>query len=75
LAAHDRKVLAMKSRQQKIEAEANALWRELYQEAPPAAAEGGEMLSLMLSRLPDVGYERLSSPFLRRSKLSSWNGR
>ena len=60
----------MSSRKQRIEAEAKALWTELYDEPPPARADGGEMLELMLSRLPDVSYERISSPFLRQSQMS-----
>ncbi len=60
----------MSARDQRIEAEAAALWRELYHEAPPAEAEGGEMLDLMLRRLPAVSYDRLNSPFLRRSAMS-----
>jgi hypothetical protein len=67
------KAHVMDSRKAKIQAEARALWRELYDEPPPA--DGGQMLDLMLSRLPEVGYERLNSPHLRRSRLSSWNGR
>ena len=63
------------SRDKRIKAEATALWRELYDEPPPASAEGGEILDLMLSRLPDLDYDRMNSPFLRRSKLSSWSGR
>ena len=60
----------MSSRTARIEAEAAALWRELCDEAPPAEAEGGEMLELMLRRLPSVSYDRLSSPFLSRSAVS-----
>lgn len=60
----------MSTREQRIEAEATALWRELYDEPPPARANGGEMLELMLSRLPPASYERLNSPHLRRSTLS-----
>jgi hypothetical protein len=69
------KAHVMESRKAKIQAEANALWRELYDEPPPPHVDGGQMLDLMLSRLPAVGYERLNSPQLRRSRLSSWNGR
>ena len=60
----------MSARETRSKAEAAALWRELYQEPPPALADGAELLDLMLRRLPSVGYERLSSPFLRRSALA-----
>jgi hypothetical protein len=58
------------SREKRIEAEAQALWRELYDEPAPALADGGEMLELMLTRLPDVSYDRMASPFLRRSVIA-----
>jgi hypothetical protein len=66
----------MNTRKARIEAEASALWRELYPDAPPPM-EPGEMLDQMLSRLPPASYDRLNSPFLRRSEMS-WprrNGR
>jgi hypothetical protein len=65
----------MVSRDARIKAEAKALWRTLNGDAPPAQADGAELLDMMLSRLPDVGYERLNSPFLRQSGLSSWRAR
>jgi len=61
----------MSSRQKRIEAEAVALWRELYNEVPPPPATGaGDILDLMLRRLPDVSYERLNSPYLRRGAMA-----
>ena len=59
----------MSSRKQRIDAEAAALWRELYDEAPPRA-DGGEMLDLMLNQLPAVSYERINSPYMRASAMS-----
>jgi hypothetical protein len=56
----------MSSREERIQAEAAALWRELYNEPPPA----GDVLEVMLRRLPDVSYERINSPYLRPSGLS-----
>jgi hypothetical protein len=60
----------MSSRKQRIQAEANTLWRELYDEAPPQGADGSEMLDMMLRRLPAASYERLNSPYLRASSMS-----
>ena len=60
----------MTSREERVEAEAAALWRELYDEPAPAMANGGELQDLMLRRLPPAAYERLASPYLRRSALS-----
>jgi hypothetical protein len=63
-------VAAMSAREERIEAEAAALWRELYREPAPATADGREMLEEMLRRLPPAEYERLASPHLRRGGLS-----
>jgi len=59
----------MSSRKQRVEAEAAALWRELYHEAPPDL-DGGDMLEILLARLPPTSYDRLSSPHLRRAGIS-----
>lgn len=60
----------MSSRKQRIKTEAATLWRELYDEAPPASADGSEMLEMMLSRLPPASYDQLNSPHLRRANMS-----
>ena len=61
----------MSARDKRIKAEAAEMWRELYHEEPPARLDGGEMLELLLSRLPPVAaYERLHSPHLRRHGMS-----
>jgi hypothetical protein len=60
----------MSARTARIEAEAAALWRELYGEPPPAEAEAGDMLDLMLQRMPAISYDRLNSPFMHRSGVS-----
>jgi len=60
----------MSTRAARIEAEATALWRELYGESPPADADAGEMLKIMLQRLPAISYERLNSPHMHRSGVS-----
>jgi len=60
----------MSTRAARIEAEAVALWRELYGEAPPAEADAGEMLDIMLRRMPAISYDRLNSPHMHRSAVS-----
>ena len=60
----------MSARKTRIKAEAAALWRELYDEPAPATADGGEMLEIMLRRLPAIDYDRLASPYLRRGALT-----
>ncbi len=60
----------MSTRKERIKAEAAALWRELYREGPPPFEDAGELLELILNRLPTVGYEQLASPHLRRQTLS-----
>jgi hypothetical protein len=63
------KAVPMSARKMRIKTEASALWRELYDETPPAM-DAGEMLDQMLSRLPPASYDRLNSPHLRRSAMS-----
>lgn len=60
----------MSTRAARIESEAAALWRELYGESPPAEADAGEMLDIMLRRMPAISYERLSSPYMHRAGVS-----
>jgi hypothetical protein len=60
----------MSARERRIEAEADALWRELYNEPAPSTADAHELLDVMLRRLPAVEYERINSPYLRRSNLT-----
>jgi hypothetical protein len=64
----------MDSRDKRIDSEAAALWQALYGE-PPAGRSGDDMLQLALQRLPDVSYQRLSSPYLRRTEMSWPKGR
>lgn len=60
----------MSTRTARLEAEAAALWRELYGEPPPAEADAGEMLDIMLRRMPAISYDRLSSPYMHRAAVS-----
>jgi len=62
----------MNSRARRIRAEAAVLWRELYHEPAPLGIGGGQILKLILMRLPELRYERLSSPFLRPSPELIW---
>jgi hypothetical protein len=48
--------------------EAAALWRELFVEPPPQA-DGSTLLGLIMSRMPDTGYERLRSAHLRAANI------
>jgi hypothetical protein len=57
-------------RQTRIDAEAQALWRELYGEPAPSAACGAELLEIILGQLPEASYERLNSPHLRREDIT-----
>lgn len=54
-------------REDRIYQEACALWRELYGEPPPIAADGALMLDIIMGALPEVSYERLRTPHLRPS--------
>ena len=55
----------MTSREDRLHAEVSALWRELYGDQQPVAADAGQTLDLVLKGLPEVAYERLSSPYLQ----------
>ena len=59
------------NRDQQVQAEATALWRELFGEPPPIQADGGMMLDIIMRSLPDLGYERLISPHLRPSQIAT----
>lgn len=59
----------MRDRDQKIYEEVAALWRELYGEPPPIRADGSAMLDALMCGLPERGYQRLASPFLRPSQI------
>jgi hypothetical protein len=60
----------MQARQDRIYEEASALWRELFGEPPPIQADGSMMLDIIMRSLPEKGYERLRSPYLRGSTIS-----
>jgi len=57
-------------REHRIRKEAAALWRELFGDPPPDGADGGDMLDLILKRMPDSGYDRLKSPHLRPTNIA-----
>jgi hypothetical protein len=60
----------MENREQRIYDEAAALWREVFQEPPPARADGPTLLAIISRSLGDTSYERLRSPFLRPSTIA-----
>jgi len=59
----------MRDREQQIFEEASALWRELFGEPPPIRADGATLLDVIMKSLPERGYERLVSPYLRPSQV------
>ena len=59
----------MPGRDQKIYDEAAALWRQLY-DRPPPATDGRVILDLILDDLPTGQYDRLATPYLRRSNVT-----
>ncbi|MBL8769795.1 MAG: hypothetical protein JNK30_00310 [Phenylobacterium sp.] len=56
-------------RDSRIRQEAAALWRELYQEPPPAA-EGADLLDMIVGGLPEPSYDRIANPHLRPANIS-----
>jgi hypothetical protein len=59
----------MESRDQRIYEEAAALWRELFNEPPPARTDPRVMLDMIVSNIGDASYERLRSPHLRPATI------
>jgi len=60
----------MTGRDDRIYEEAAALWREVFGEPPPIRTDGETMLDVILKNLPDRGYDRMASPFLRPSQIA-----
>ena len=59
----------MRDREDHIYDEVSALWRELYGEPPPVRADGATLLDAIMRSLPERGYDRLASPYLRPSQI------
>jgi hypothetical protein len=59
----------MRDRDQRIQEEAGALWRELFGEPPPIRADGPALLDVIMRSLPERRYDRLASPHLRPSQI------
>lgn len=57
-------------RDERVQAEAAALWRELFGEPPPIRADGAMMLDAIMKSLPEKAYDRLASPYLRPSLIA-----
>jgi hypothetical protein len=62
-------LLDMDGRNSKIYEEAAALWRELYGEPPPIR-DGVLLLDMITQQLPETGYHRIRSPYLRPSTIT-----
>lgn len=60
----------MNGRDERIQEEAAALWRELFGEPPPIRADGGTLLDIITKSLPERDYDRLASPYLRPSQIA-----
>jgi hypothetical protein len=60
----------MDGRDERIYEEAAALWRELHDDAEPVDGDGAKILDLITGTLPEVGYDRICSPYLRPSTIT-----
>ena len=60
----------MPGRDDKIYEEAAALWRVLYDEPPPAVADGKIILDLIFDSQSPTDYDRLATPHLRRTNIT-----
>jgi len=61
----------MSGRDKKMYDEAAALWREVFGEPPPIRADAATLLDMIMKSLPEKRYERIASPYLRPSQISS----
>ena len=59
----------MTDRDQRLEDEVAALWREVVGKPPPEQADASLMLDALLKGMPEMAYDRLSSPYLRASTI------
>lgn len=62
--------LPVMGREEKIAAEAAALWQALYGEPPPLITDGATMLSIALEGLPEKRYERLRAEQMRPANIA-----
>lgn len=60
----------MTRRDDRIHAEACALWRQVPGEPPPADLDADTALDLLLRAQPPAGYERLATPHLRAANIA-----
>ena len=60
----------MTGRDEKLYAEAAALWRHVRGGSPPAGADAKMVLDLLLGSLPETRYERLATPHLRPTSVA-----
>jgi hypothetical protein len=60
----------MSGRDDKVYAEAAALWRQMRGGPPPPGADGRTVLDLLVSSLPDASYERLATVHLRPANIA-----
>lgn len=60
----------MSERDDRVYAEAVALWRQLRAEPPPPEADGAMVLDLLLRTQPPPVYERLAHPQLRPANIA-----
>lgn len=60
----------MNGRNDRIYAEAAALWRALRNEPPPRDADPSRMLDMVLGAQPPATYDRLASPHLRACNIA-----
>jgi hypothetical protein len=60
----------MTGREDRVYEEAAALWREVFGEPPPIRGDGGALIDVILKTLPDRGYDRVASPYLRPSQIT-----
>ena len=59
---------------ERISAEAVALWRQVFGQAPPLREDGSLMLQLILESLPPLGYDRFTNNGLANLEAFSLNG-
>jgi hypothetical protein len=59
----------MELHEQKIDAEASALWEQIHHCPAPRGFHGADLLGVIVDALPDCQYICFCSPYLRPSQI------
>lgn len=60
----------MTGRDDRIYQEALGLWRQVFGDRPPPPADGTTLIALVMTSIPEAGYDRLRTPHLRTTNIT-----